>query len=241
MVLICFAAPVALPVSVLLALYIKLVSPGPILFAQDRVGYRRKEFRMLKFRTMRPDADPTVHESHLGQLMGSNRPMLKLDSGDPRLVPLGRWIRAIGLDELPQLWNVVRGDMSLVGPRPCTSYEFGRYTNRDKERFEVLPGLTGLWQVSGKNQTTFQEMIDLDVRYARSQSVWLDLQIILRTVPAVLMQLATECRTSMGATETSTPGTDAAPAGGATRTYHEPAERLAGGERLLQTPPRQEA
>ncbi len=196
---------------------------------------------MFKFRTMKPGADPAVHETHLRQLMSSNGPMRKMDSVDHRLIPLGKWIRALGLDELPQLWNVVRGEMSLVGPRPCTPFEFGCYVEAEKERFEVLPGMTGLWQVSGKNQTSFGEMIELDTRYARSQSAWLDLRIILWTVPAVLMQLATARRTGMSATATKPAETDAASAGCAARADQEPAGCFAGGEPLLETQPPQEA
>ena len=121
-------------------------------------------------------------------LMTSNRPMSKLDSSDPRVIPGGIWLRSLGLDELPQLINVLRGEMSLVGPRPCLIYEFEKYLPRHRGRCGALPGLTGLWQVSDKNNTTFEEMIDYDLKYVRSQSLGMDLGILLKTVPAVVVQ-----------------------------------------------------
>jgi len=121
--------------------------------------------------------------------MGSNVPMKKLDSvRDPRLIPCGLLLRSLGLDELPQLFNVLRGDMSLVGPRPCVPYEYENYAPHHRERFNAAPGLTGLWQVSGKNRTTFEEMINLDISYAKKQSLWLDLKIIFKTFPAIVSQ-----------------------------------------------------
>jgi lipopolysaccharide/colanic/teichoic acid biosynthesis glycosyltransferase len=120
--------------------------------------------------------------------MTSNRPMSKLDGQDPRVIPCGIWLRALGLDELPQLINVFRGDMSLVGPRPCLNYEYEKYLPRHRGRCATLPGLTGLWQVNDKNNMTFEEMIDLDLQYVRTQSVGLDISILLRTIPAVVCQ-----------------------------------------------------
>jgi lipopolysaccharide/colanic/teichoic acid biosynthesis glycosyltransferase len=138
---------------------------------------------------MHVHADAGLHKGHLSRLMDSNLPMRKLDSaGDPRLIPCGLLLRSLGLDELPQLFNVLRGEMSLVGPRPCVPYEYENYTPRHRQRFRAVPGLTGLWQVSGKNRTTFEEMIDLDIRYARNKSVWLDLKILFKTIPAILSQ-----------------------------------------------------
>jgi lipopolysaccharide/colanic/teichoic acid biosynthesis glycosyltransferase len=116
--------------------------------------------------------------------------MVKMDSrGDSRLIPGGWILRASGLDELPQVINVLRGEMSMVGPRPCLPYEYDRYLPWQRDRFAAVPGLTGLWQVSGKNRTTFEEMIRLDIEYARRQSWWLDLKIMLLTVPALLQQI----------------------------------------------------
>jgi lipopolysaccharide/colanic/teichoic acid biosynthesis glycosyltransferase len=116
--------------------------------------------------------------------------MTKMDlEGDPRVIPCGCWLRASGLDELPQIINVLRGEMSLVGPRPCISYEYDRYLSWHKERNNTLPGLTGLWQVSGKNKMTFDEMMHLDIRYSRNKSLWLDLSIMFRTAPVVLLEV----------------------------------------------------
>ena len=116
--------------------------------------------------------------------------MVKLDArGDSRIIPFGMWLRSSGLDELPQLINVLRGEMSIVGPRPCLAYECDRYLPWQWERFNTLPGLTGLWQVSGKNQTTFAEMMRLDINYSREKNFWLDVQIIFRTVPAIAVQV----------------------------------------------------
>jgi lipopolysaccharide/colanic/teichoic acid biosynthesis glycosyltransferase len=172
------------------ALLIRSGSRGPVLFRQERVGYQGRRFLCFKFRTMFVDSDSTTHQGHLQQLMNSNTPMQKMDSkGDPRIIPFGVWLRASGLDELPQLINVLRGEMSLVGPRPCLPYEYDQYLPWQKERFGTLPGLTGLWQVTGKNKTTFVEMVLLDLMYAKNKSLWWDLKIILLTVPALIIQM----------------------------------------------------
>ena len=144
---------------------------------------------ILKFRTMKVNVETQIHERHLEQLMNANIPMTKLDKGDPRIIAGGRILRATGLDELPQLFNVFRGEMSLVGPRPCTPHEFKSYQVWQRERVNALPGLTGYWQVNGKNKTTFTEMIDMDIFYTKNLSLWLDLMIILRTLPAILAQV----------------------------------------------------
>lgn len=188
-VCIVMAMPVVLPVGLLIALLVKIASPGPVLFYQQRVGHLEKRFRCMKFRTMRVNAETEVHANHLAQLMTSNVPMTKLDKHDSRVIPFGRVLRATGLDELPQLINVWRGEMSLVGPRPCVPYEFDKYLARHRGRCATLPGLTGLWQVSGKNRTTFEEMIDLDLDYCRTKSLWLDLKIIAMTIPAIVVQV----------------------------------------------------
>ena len=170
--LILLALPGILLVAPCVALFIRCVSPGPILFRQERVGYLGRRFRCFKFRTMSADADTRAHQRHLQQLMSSNAPMAKMESrSDPRIIPGGVLLRATGLDELPQLLNVLWGEMSLVGPRPCLPYEYDRYLPWQKERFGAAPGLTGLWQVSGKNKTTFVEMIQLDIRYAKTKTL----------------------------------------------------------------------
>lgn len=183
------ALPVLAPVMIFLALLIKSVSPGPVLFLQERVGHRGRRFICFKFRTMKVNADTTVHRQHLADLIKSDAPMLKMDAKDSRLIPFGSILRATGLDELPQLFNVLGGEMSLVGPRPCLPYEYDSYLPTQKRRFDSLPGLTGLWQVSGKNKTTFSEMIALDIRYARIKTPWLDVKIMFKTLPALLTQV----------------------------------------------------
>lgn len=195
--------PLWLPVVLFLALWIKLVSPGPIFFRQERVGFREKRFMILKFRTMKLNVETESHERHLEQLINSNVPMTKLDSaGDPRIIPGGRIIRAMGLDELPQLFNVLRGEMSLVGPRPCTPHEFKNYKGWQRERVNTPPGLTGYWQVNGKNKTTFTEMIEMDILYTKSMSLWLDLAIMLRT-PLALMAQVVETRLAVRTVQTT--------------------------------------
>jgi len=188
--LILLALPFLIPLALFIALLICSVSSGPVLFRQERVGHQGRRFMCFKFRTMFVDADTDLHQGHLLQLMNSNTPMMKMDSkGDPRIIPFGVLLRASGLDELPQLINVLRGEMSLVGPRPCLPYEYDNYLPWQKERFGTVPGLTGLWQVSGKNKTTFTEMIQLDIKYARNKTLWWDLKIILMTVPALVIQM----------------------------------------------------
>lgn len=176
--------------TLLIAICMHFVSPGPVFFRQERVGYLGRRFRIYKFRTMSVAADTAIHQQYFSQLIGSNAPMVKLDTrGDCRLIP-GAWlIRAAGLDELPQLINVLLGDMSFVGPRPCLPAEYEQYTPAQRRRFLATPGLTGLWQVSGKNRTTFNKMIQLDIEYAESQSIWRDLGIIFLTVPAIIQQI----------------------------------------------------
>lgn len=185
---------VAFPAFALLTLFmavlLRLRSPGPILFRQERVGLHGQRFRIFKFRTMHVGADTRGHQQHFRRLHETNAPMRKLDGNDSRLIPLGWCLRATGLDELPQIVNVWRGEMSIVGPRPCIPYEYELYTPRQRARFASTPGLTGLWQVSGKNRTTFDEMIRLDHDYTARRGFWLDVRIILLTVPALIVQLA---------------------------------------------------
>ena len=154
-VCIIIAAPLLLPLAIFIGLTIRCVSPGPVLFRQKRIGYLGQPFTIFKFRSMHIAADTKVHQNHLKQLMTTGAPMVKMDNhGDSRLIRFGGLLRSSGLDELPQIINVLRGEMSLVGPRPCMLYEFEQYLPWQKERFNSLPGLTGLWQVSGKNRTT---------------------------------------------------------------------------------------
>lgn len=182
--------PLLLPMMVFISLMIKFSSAGPVFFRQRRVGYLGECFMCLKFRTMVMNAETSSHQGYLNQLIKSNAPMTKMDAkGDPRLIRFGALLRSSGLDELPQLINVLRGEMSLVGPRPCLPYEHENYLPRHKKRYETLPGLTGFWQVNGKNKTTFREMIAMDIWYAKNKSIALDLWIIYRTVPTLFSQI----------------------------------------------------
>jgi lipopolysaccharide/colanic/teichoic acid biosynthesis glycosyltransferase len=175
------------PMFLLIATYIRAVSPGKVLFRQKRVGYQGELFTFLKFRTMKENNDPRAHRDYLKELIKGDLPMEKLDVGtDPRIIPGGRILRKACLDELPQLFNVLRGEMSLVGPRPCIPYEAEEYQRWHTHRFDILPGMTGLWQVSGKNKLSFVEMIRFDIAYANKLSPLLDLKILILTVPTVI-------------------------------------------------------
>jgi lipopolysaccharide/colanic/teichoic acid biosynthesis glycosyltransferase len=201
--------PIWLPLLLLVMAWIKLVSPGPIFYRQERVGYRAGRFLIFKFRTMHVNAETRTHEEYFAHLMKSDRPMTKLDAlDDNRLIRCGRLLRATGLDELPQLFNVLRGEMSLVGPRPCLPNEFKRYNATQQRRVNALPGITGYWQVNGKNKTTFSEMIAMDIFYCEHVSAWLDLRIILKTIPALIAQtFESRCSTvEPGIAPMTTPG-----------------------------------
>jgi len=183
-----FSVPVIFVAGVV-ALVVRCGSRGPVLFRQQRVGYKGRQFTCLKFRTMKVDAETRSHQGYTTQLIKNEAPMTKLDAkNDPRLIPFGSILRATGLDELPQIINVLRGEMSIVGPRPCIPYEYEMYETWQRRRFDAMPGLTGLWQVSGKNRTTFNQMINLDIAYSKRVSLGLDLLIILKTVPALVIQ-----------------------------------------------------
>ncbi len=191
------------PIMALIAILIKLDSPGPVLFAQERVGARPRvrngaveweirNFVILKFRTMVDNADPSLHQEHVkafveGRLasLGDGDAEFKLQD-DPRVTRVGRILRKTSLDELPQLLNVLKGEISLVGPRPVPTYEVAGYQPWHRERLAALPGITGLWQVKGRSRLSFEEMVRLDIEYVRNQSLWLDLQILFLTIPAVL-------------------------------------------------------
>ena len=169
------------PLFALLALYVRREG-GPVLFRQTRVGLNGRRFTLLKFRTMLPDAERRQPEvEHLNEVHGR---AFKL-TNDPRLTRSGPLLRRTGLDELPQLWNVLRGDMSLVGPRPLPLRDYLRMDDVHKRRHVVLPGITGLWQVSGRSGLSFDDMITLDCRYIESWSIAADLSILARTVGAV--------------------------------------------------------
>lgn len=180
-----------LPIFAAIAILIKLTSRGPVLFCQKRVGQFGRPFDFYKFRSMYADNDPGVHRDYVTKLIEGAKHvqqpngMYKLVN-DPRVTPMGRLLRKTSLDELPQFINVLVGDMSLVGPRPPLPYEYERYRSWHRRRvLEMKPGLTGLWQVNGRSRTTFDEMVRMDLRYARRQSLWLDLKIILQTPAAI--------------------------------------------------------
>jgi exopolysaccharide biosynthesis polyprenyl glycosylphosphotransferase len=184
------------PLMVLAALAIKLDSRGPVFFRQVRVGVGGKRFRVWKFRTMTHNAPDTLHREYMTRMLGGDeastlrrdgngRPVFKMVE-DPRVTRVGRFLRKSSLDELPQFFNVLRGEMSLVGPRPPVPYEFDAYDHWQYDRMQVRPGITGLWQVSGRSRLSYRQMCELDVDYVRRWSVWLDLRILLRTVPVVL-------------------------------------------------------
>jgi exopolysaccharide production protein ExoY len=182
--------PIWLPLMLLLMLLTRIASPGPVFYRQKRVGLGGGHFFIWKFRTMKVSAETQTHERYFEGLMRSDCPMTKLDAyGDHRLAPFGRILRASGLDELPQLFNVLCGEMSLVGPRPCTPNEFAHYEPWQRERVNGLPGLTGYWQVNGKNKTTFNEMILMDLFYLNKLSVLLDLKIMFKTCTVIAGQL----------------------------------------------------
>jgi len=171
------------PFLVVIGAIIKLTSPGPIIFAQKRVGRFGRIFRMFKFRSMYDGSDslPTPVVSP-----DSDARRKEKTKDDPRITPFGRFIRKTSIDELPQLINVLLGDMSLVGPRPPTPDEVMKYTLDDRKRLNVIPGLTGLWQISGRSDIPADKQLELDKKYIASQSIWFDFCIILKTIPAII-------------------------------------------------------
>jgi lipopolysaccharide/colanic/teichoic acid biosynthesis glycosyltransferase len=183
-----------LPVFAFIALLVKLSSPGPVFFKQTRMGHQMKPFTMYKFRTMYVDADHGVHYDYVSWFIASSDKAEPKDktsffklTNDERITPIGRLLRRASLDELPQFWNVLIGDMSLVGPRPPLPYELQQYRPWHRRRLlEAMPGITGLWQVVGRSRTTFDEMVRLDLQYARTISLWSDIKILLATPAAVI-------------------------------------------------------
>jgi len=196
-----------LPVMAVIAIVIKLDTPGPAFFVQERVGVRRRTskgisywqqvtFRCNKFRTMVCNADPSIHRAYVKALINNDGKKMAVLQGqptqitklvnDPRVTRLGRFLRKSSLDELPQLFNVLKGEMSLVGPRPAIPYELEHYQAWHYRRLEAKPGMTGLWQVTARSSASFDEIIRLDIQYIEKQSFWLDLKIILKTPLVVL-------------------------------------------------------
>jgi lipopolysaccharide/colanic/teichoic acid biosynthesis glycosyltransferase len=182
------------PLLLVIAIVIRFDSPGGSLFRQRRLGLDLEPFEILKFRSMRQDVDHGKHRDYVLSLIAGDHIEPDADGSDAlfkmttddRVTRVGHFLRRSSLDELPQLWNVLRGEMSLVGPRPPIPYEVEQYPAEWFDRFAVKPGLTGLWQVSGRSKLTFDEMIALDLEYVRRRSLWLDLCILARTLPVVV-------------------------------------------------------
>jgi len=197
---------IAAPIMLVIALLVKLDSPGPIFFAQERVGaklvkvngrkvWRRQNFKVYKFRSMFHKADSAIHRNFVQAFIRNDKQAMDTIQGeetevrklvrDPRITRIGHFIRKTSLDELPQLWNVLKGDMTMVGPRPAIQYEVDIYEPWHSRRLEALPGLTGMWQVSARSSADFDEMVKLDLWYIDNKSIWMDLKLIVQTPLAV--------------------------------------------------------
>lgn len=199
---------ISLPLLLLIALLITVDSPGPVLFKQERVGLRKRSvdgeerwelgtFFMYKFRTMYHNSNPSTHQqfvkalirndaNEVARLKNDNDSVVNKLNKDPRITRVGKRLRRTALDELPQLWNVLRGELSLVGPRPPLPYEVAEYKPHHWRRLWTIPGCVGFWHVSGWNTLSFKEMVKLDIWYTEHQSLWLDIRILLLTIPAIL-------------------------------------------------------
>ncbi|MCP4573185.1 MAG: sugar transferase [bacterium] len=195
LVLSSLALVVLAPAMGIIALIIKRSSPGPVLFVQERLGRDGQPFRFYKFRSMKHDSDDAIHRQFAAMFInGDSEGCADQNSGDqvfkikrdPRVTAIGAFLRRTSLDELPQLLNIVKGDMSLVGPRPPIAYEIENYQPWHMERLKAVPGLTGLWQVSGRSSVAFEDMVRLDIRYINTWSLWQDLVILLKTLPVVV-------------------------------------------------------
>ncbi|MBN2012309.1 sugar transferase [candidate division KSB1 bacterium] len=181
------------PVLTLIAVLIKATSKGPVIYKRDVVGKNEKIFTFYKFRTMRTNNDDTAHQKYVADIINGNgtdnnngkKKVFKIQN-DPRITKIGKILRKLSLDELPQLFNVLKGEMSLIGPRPCTVDEYHHYKPWHKERFAVTPGITGLYQVTGRSTVNYDDMVVLDLYYKEHQSLWLDLEIMTKTIPTML-------------------------------------------------------
>ncbi len=189
------ALTVLSPLLLVVAIAIKLTSPGNVLFVQERPGLHGRVFRILKFRTMRAGAETALHREAQRKLIeegapagfdADGKPIYGKVANDPRVTKIGSLLRRTSIDELPQLWNVLRGEMSLVGPRPAVLADVESFKDWHFQRHDIRPGLTGLWQVSGRSRLSFDEMVALDIRYIEEWSIWLDFKIMLKTLPALL-------------------------------------------------------
>ncbi len=172
------------PLMLLIAIIIKCYDGGPVFYTANRVGKWGCEFPFTKFRSMRVGADK--HKAALQKQIETNEPQRFKMKKDPRITPFGKFLRRTSMDELPQLWSILIGDMSLVGPRAPLPEEVSSYTIEQRKRLDVTPGLTGIWQVSGRSDISFQKQVSLDLEYIESQSLWLDFKLLLKTIPAVL-------------------------------------------------------
>ena len=183
---------IAAPILLVASLLIKLTSPGPVIFRQERVGRGERPFTLHKLRTMTHGADDAAHRAYVTRLLREDGATPRDDSGlyklpaDARITRIGHVLRRLSIDELPQLFDVLRGTMSLVGPRPSLPWEHEMLRPEHRARVEVKPGITGLWQVSGRNRLTMLQALELDLEYARNHSLWRDLKILLKTIPVVL-------------------------------------------------------
>ncbi|UFT98853.1 sugar transferase [Radiobacillus kanasensis] len=184
------------PLFIIVPVMIKIMSKGPVFFKQERIGKDGNAFQMLKFRSMHVNNDSSLHQQYVQHWIRESLNTTQIKSGevvykitnDSRIIPfIGKIIRKTSIDEIPQFINVLKGEMSIVGPRPALKYEVDKYKAWHKERLRGLPGITGLWQVSGRNTLTFNEMVELDNYYLRNQSVWLDIKIILKTPLAMFL------------------------------------------------------
>ena len=180
---------ISLPISIFITILIKLESPGSVIYRQERIGKGGKTFVMYKFRTMCDDNPELERETLSGnpELLANYERFQKLEN-NPRLTQLGKILRRTSMDEIPQFWNILKGDMSLVGPRPFLAEQMDIYGDAYYDYIRLRPGMTGLWQVSGRNRLSFQERVQLDIYYVRNQSFWLDLYILLKTILVVLEQ-----------------------------------------------------
>ena len=189
-----FATIVLLPFLALLAVLIRIDSPGSAIYRREQVGKNGKRFIAYKFRTMKVNNDDKEYKEYLIKYILENRPYRIDEDGkevfkvvdDPRVTRIGAILRKTNLDELPQLFNILKGEMSWVGPRPDIPYSVNMYKEWHRERLDVIPGMTGLWQVCGRKNVSFEEMVRLDIEYIKTRSVWLDIKIILSTVSIVL-------------------------------------------------------
>ena len=176
-----------IPILIVVSILIKLESTGPVFFRQSRIGQNGHPFTIYKFRTMYVYANENIQRKYLKEILEkeNEQPVFRIVD-DPKITRIGRFLRITSLDELPQLINILKGDMSLVGPRPSLPFEYSKYEDWQKERVTVKPGITGLWQISGRFRMSYDEMVKLDISYIKKRSILLDIEILIKTVSLVL-------------------------------------------------------